>query len=397
MLKQGIAGGSCKCGYFQVVSLQNQIFSCINKDIWTIHFKPEYRRFSINSRFCGTIFDVPQKKQQVTRLETETARQDFWDDQKNASTMLQKIEFFRKQIGEYESLERDVLSVSELIEIADEGDNLEITDFLSEIERRAHQLERYLLFSGKYDDHNAMISIHSGAGGVDAQDWAEMLLRMYLRWCERETFSVSIIDESRGQEAGVKSVTFEIRGQYAYGRLLGEAGVHRLVRLSPFNADNLRQTSFALVEVMPVIEHSSEISLNESDLRMDTYRSSGAGGQNVNKTESAVRITHIPTGLSVSCQTERSQIQNRERALSMIKAKLLQKMIDEQEQKNRELRGEHISAGWGNQIRSYVLHPYQMIKDHRTAFETSSTQIFLDGGIDDALEAYLRWKAERKA
>jgi peptide chain release factor 2 len=253
------------------------------------------------------------------------------------------------------------------------------------------RLELETLLSGDHAENNAILAVHAGAGGTESQDWAEMLMRMYIRWSEQRKFGVDILDRSEGEEAGIKSATIEIRGQYAYGFLRGERGVHRLVRLSPYDSAHRRHTSFALVEVLPEIEEDdSEIAVSSDELRIDTYRSQGAGGQHVNKTDSAVRITHLPTGIVATCQNERSQLQNREVAMRILKSKLLELRIKEREEEQSRLKGEHIDAAWGNQIRSYVLHPYNMVKDHRTNEETSNTNAVLDGGIDGFIEAYLR-------
>lgn len=263
------------------------------------------------------------------------------------------------------------------------------------IEREIDSWEFRTLLSGPYDAQGAILSIHAGAGGVDAQDWAEMLLRMYLRYAEGMGYKTHVMEESRGTEAGIKSVTFTISGGYAYGYLKAEAGVHRLVRLSPFNANQLRQTSFALVEVLPEIDNTEGLVLKPEDLRIDTYRASGAGGQHVNKTESAVRVTHLPTGIAAASQNERSQVQNKDQAMKILAAKLLARKLEEEEQERQDIKGEHKSAEWGNQIRSYVLHPYTLVKDHRTKEETSNTEKVLGGDIQFFIESYLRAASTR--
>jgi len=267
-------------------------------------------------------------------------------------------------------------------------------DALAKLEKHYLDLEFQLLFSGAYDDKNAIVSIHAGAGGTDAQDWAEMLMRMLFRYAERKGWSVKLLDESRGGEAGIKSTTFEVTGRHAYGHLKSEHGVHRLVRQSPFNSDALRQTSFALVEVVPEIDEDIDVDIKPDDLRIDTFMSGGKGGQSVNTTYSAVRIVHLPTKITVSCQNERSQAQNKEMALKILKSKLLKLKEEELQKEKQKLRGEYQSAEWGNQIRSYVLHPYHMVKDHRTGVETADTDAVLDGNLDRFVEGYLRMQAE---
>jgi peptide chain release factor 2 len=253
-----------------------------------------------------------------------------------------------------------------------------------------NRMESRLLLSEPYDERPAIVSVHAGAGGTESQDWAEMLLRMYLRWAERNRYRTEILDQTEGEEAGLKSVTVAIDGRWAYGRLRSERGVHRLVRISPFDSQNRRHTSFALVEVMPEVPEDAAIEIDERDLKVDTYRASGAGGQHVNKTDSAVRITHLPTGIVVTCQNERSQIQNRERAMAVLRAKLVERAEEEREAEMARLRGEHVEAGWGNQIRSYVLQPYTMVKDLRTGVETANPSAVLDGDLDAFIEGYLR-------
>jgi peptide chain release factor 2 len=308
---------------------------------------------------------------------------------------MQEIEENKKEISEIEEIEKKLSDLDELVKMAQDepassADKKEFEKEIEELTEIVEKLEFKTLFSGEYDRNDAIISIFSGAGGVDAQDWSEMLLRMYLKWAEGNGFKARLLGETRGQEAGIKSATLEISGSHAYGNLQGEAGVHRLVRLSPFNSDNLRQTSFALVEVMPVILEIVEVPINPQDLRVDVYRSSGAGGQSVNTTDSAVRITHIPTGIQASCQNERSQLQNKEQAMKILKAKLHKKYLEEKEVEKQKLRGESISAEWGSQIRSYVLHPYKMVKDHRTKHETAQAEQVLEGNLGEFMESYLK-------
>lgn len=339
---------------------------------------------------------MESKKKKIAELTEKTGQGGFWDDAQAAGAVLRELESLRSECDGLEKMERDVADTSELLFSVEDLSPEEAVDFakqLVQLEEEVGKLEMRSLLGGEYDRSGAIVTIHAGAGGVDAQDWAEMLLRMYLRWAERKGFVARVVDESRGTEAGIKSVTFEVEGAYAYGYLRAEAGVHRLVRLSPFNSDNLRQTSFAQVEVLPVIEDIAEVPIALADLRIDTFRASGAGGQHVNTTDSAVRITHIPTGVVVSCQSERSQMQNRERAMRVLKAKLHQKFLEEQQRQRLALRGEYKSAEWGSQIRSYVVHPYKMVKDHRTKQETSNAEAVLDGELDPFIEAYLRFAA----
>ena len=287
----------------------------------------------------------------------------------------------------------ELLDVTTLaIEENDQSLREEIQRDIDKITSHLNELETRLILSDEYDDRDAILNIHAGAGGTESQDWAEMLLRMYLRWAERHKYKTEILDTSVGDEAGIKNATVEIRGDHAYGYLKSEHGVHRLVRLSPFDADHARHTSFVLAEVLPEAEEETDIKINPDDLKIDTFRSSGPGGQHMQKTSSAVRITHLPTGLVINCQSQRSQHKNKESALKVLYARLLQLERDKREAEKAKLKGERIEAGWGNQIRSYVLHPYRMVKDHRTDYETSDTTAVLDGDLDDFITAYLRHK-----
>lgn len=348
--------------------------------------------YRLRSSSWTTVFDLDKKKTEIDRLTKKSEAEGFWQDAQQAGQVMKQIEHLKKDIDQWERIKSQIGDLLQMAQDSAEGsEELSLVEeSYHEIEKEFQEYEKIKLYSGKYDERSAIVSIHAGAGGVDAQDWSEMLLRMYLRYCEQKGYRARIIDETRGSEAGIKSVTIEVDGQWAYGNLRAEAGVHRLVRLSPFNADNLRQTSFALLEVVPAIEHDREVEINAKDLRIDTYRASGAGGQHVNKTDSAVRITHVPTNIVVSCQSERSQMQNRERAMAILKAKLLLKQEQEKQEQEKSLKGEHKSAQWGNQIRSYVLHPYQMVKDHRTGYETSDTEGVLNGSLDRFIEEYLR-------
>ncbi len=296
----------------------------------------------------------------------------------------------RNEIEAFETLKKRTEDTLELLEIADDSMREELGREVNQIGADVDRLELKTLLSGKYDRGNALLAIHAGAGGTDSQDWAEMLERMYLRWAERRGYKTDILDRTEGEEAGIKSVTIGMSGPLAYGYLRPEKGVHRLVRLSPFDAAHRRHTSFALVEVLPEMADMDEIQVPPDDIKIDVYKSSGAGGQNVQKNATAIRLTHIPTGLVVTCQNERSQVQNRENALRVLKARLLEIKQEEQEETISRLRGEYTKAEWGSQIRSYVLHPYQLVKDHRTDYEMGDTNAVLDGEIDPFIEAFLR-------
>lgn len=306
---------------------------------------------------------------------------------------MQRLATLEQEITTWRDLENQASSLNELLKMSLDEDADEVANDIAtetaELTKTVGELEFQLVFSGTHDDRNAIFAIHAGAGGSDSQDWAQMLLRMYLRWAERKKCKTTILESSPGEETGIKSATVEISGPFAYGWLKVERGVHRLVRLSPFDADHLRHTSFALVEVLPQADGGLEIQLNNEDLRIDTYRASGHGGQNVQKLETAVRITHIPTGIVVTCQNERSQGQNREVAMKVLQARLMYREEQIRAEEQAKIKGAHVAAGWGNQIRSYVLHPYKMVKDHRSGYQTSDSQAVLDGELDELLRAEL--------
>lgn len=337
---------------------------------------------------------VPEVQQEIAELNKHIERPDFWQDQQAALTATKKRAALEKRIAPWLELKKNLDEVRELFAMNDSSLTADLEDQLGTLHKTYAQLEHELQFSGEYDDHDAILSIMAGAGGTDAQDWAQMLLRMYTRWAEAHDCGVTMIDESAGEEAGIKSATLEISGAFAYGKLQGEHGVHRLVRLSPFNADSLRQTSFAKVDVLPKIDSPSEVAIDEKELKIDVYRSGGHGGQSVNTTDSAVRITHLPTGIVVAIQNERSQLQNKETALTILRSKLARLQVEQHQEKISELKGPNEQAAWGNQIRNYVLHPYKLVKDVRTAHETSDTEAVLDGKLDDFITAYLHHKVQ---
>lgn len=318
----------------------------------------------------------------------------FWK-RPDAKAQTSELASLREQVESYDRLAGELEEARGLLEASHAAEDTslegELRSKLEELAQVVEKLESATLLSDPYDEKNAIVAIHAGTGGVDAQDWAGMLLRMIIRYCERKGFAVRVVDEHRGEEAGIKSATLDVRGRYAYGYLKSEHGVHRLVRISPFDAEKMRHTSFALEEVLPEIGEREEVKIDPKDLRIDTFLSSGHGGQSVQTTYSAVRITHIPTGIVVSCQNERSQKQNKEMAMKILKARLHVRFLAEREQEKAKIRGEYHEAAWGNQIRSYVVHPYKMVKDHRTDFETADPQSVLDGKLEPFVEAYLRW------
>lgn len=316
----------------------------------------------------------------------------FWDDIKRAEEVTKESKSIKDKIDRFESLVNRIDDVEVLAEIA-EDDEETVNEIIYEIRDIEKLIEEYrieLLLSGEYDKNDAILNLHAGVGGSDANDWTDMLLRMYTRWCEKKGYKVQVVDLLEGDEAGIKSVTLKVKGEFAYGYLKAEKGIHRLVRISPFNANGKRQTSFASVEVLPELTKDQDIDIRTDDLKIDTYRASGAGGQHVNKTESAIRITHIPTGIVVQCQNERSQFSNKETAMSMLKSKLIELKDRAHKEKIEDLTGELKDMGWGSQIRSYVFHPYNMVKDHRTNEETSNLSYVMDGGIDQFITAYLK-------
>ena len=339
-------------------------------------------------------FDIPNLEKKLQELEEQTTKQEFWEDTENTTKVLSEIKKIKGKYTKYKELEKELNNLLELSELVqqeyDEEIAIDIIKNTKKEQRNLEKLELETLLSGKYDANNAIVTIHPGAGGTESQDWAEMLYRMYTRWATKNEYEVKELDYLEGEEAGIKSVTFEIIGQNAYGYMKSEKGVHRLVRISPFDAGGRRHTSFASVEVLPEITEDIEININPDDLRIDTYRASGAGGQHINKTSSAVRITHIPTNIVVACQSERSQIQNRETAMKMLKSKLFDLKEQEHKEKIEDLKGEQRDIAWGSQIRSYVFCPYTMVKDHRTNYEVGNVETVMNGEIDGFIESYLK-------
>lgn len=343
-----------------------------------------------------TLFDIANKKEKLIELQKKSYENDFWDDSDKAQGTMIEINVLKDTTENYSKLSRDIQALRDLLDIMSVEEFIEMQDDLTsdllKTKEGISKLKIETLLSGEYDSNNAIMSIHAGSGGLEATDWAGMLYRMYTRWMDSKKYKYEIAEYNNEEGGGIKSVTLMVKGKNAYGYLKAERGVHRLVRISPFDSNARRHTSFASVDVYPEIDHDTEIEIDEKDLRIDTYRSSGAGGQHVNTTDSAVRITHIPTGVTVSCQTERSQIQNRETAMSMLKAKLVQIKEEEHKEKIEDIQGKYSQISWGSQIRSYVFQPYTLVKDHRTNFEVGNIEKVMDGDLDDFINAYLNMK-----
>jgi len=365
----------------------------------TVDVPAELKELSGTLSSIEAVLDLDALRREAAELEEQAGRPDLWNDQEVAQRVTSRLAHVQGDLRRVEDLRRRLDDTEVLHELAegedDAGTRAEVETELASLHRAIDELEIRTLLSGEYDERDALITIQSEAGGVDAADWAQMLLRMYLRWSERHGHPTDVYDTSYAEEAGIKSATFVVKAPYAYGTLAGEHGTHRLVRISPFDNQHRRQTSFAGVDVVPVVEASDHVEIDEKEIRVDVYRSSGPGGQGVNTTDSAVRITHLPTGIVVSCQNERSQLQNKATAMAVLKAKLLERRRHEERAQLDALRGD-AGGSWGNQIRSYVLHPYQMVKDLRTEVETGNTAAVLDGDIDQFVEAEIRWKRQQE-
>ncbi len=350
----------------------------------------KYKELQVSVDKAYSQLGIPELEKENAELLNSIQRSDFWADNEKAQKISKQQSALQQRIDFWHELKTGVDDLVELAKLGDQSLAQEIEKQYTSLDDKFQKAKRELQFSGKYDSYGVILSIFAGAGGTDAQDWAQMLLRMYLRWAEKEKLSVTTVDQSDGEEAGLKSVTIEITGgTFLFGKLQGENGVHRLVRLSPFNADSLRQTSFARVEIMPMVDSPDEVEIDEKELKIDVYRSGGKGGQSVNTTDSAVRITHLPTNIVVAIQNERSQLQNKETAMTILRSKLAQLQLEQHKDTISELKGPNEQAAWGNQIRNYVLHPYTMVKDTRTKHETTDAQSVLDGEINPFIEAYL--------
>ncbi len=358
-------------------------------------YKYEWSQYKDRVEELAKSFNIEKKQERISQIENEMEKQDFWDDVKKSQEILKEMKKLKSELEVINNLQEKYEDLGVLIEMGDEEEDQsvvqEVAEELKDFKKEFDKVKISTLLSGEYDKYNAILKINAGAGGTESCDWASMLYRMFTRWAESKGYKTEVIDFLDGDEAGIKSITFQVAGENAYGYLKSEKGVHRLVRISPFNAAGKRQTSFASLDVMPDIEEDLDIEINDDDIRIDTYRSSGAGGQHINKTSSAIRITHIPTGIVVQCQNERSQLQNKDRAMKMLKSKLYVLKKQEEEEKRSGIRGEVKEIGWGNQIRSYVMQPYTMVKDHRTNAEVADVNKVLDGYLDPFINAYLKW------
>ena len=350
----------------------------------------------LNITRCGGIFDKKSIQVSIAKLQLSTTLTDFWDDSQSAKTILKEISILQNELKIWDELEENFNEVESYLELLNEGEDIvedaEIS--LNTFSNYVEKVQLLKLLNGSDDHRNAILTIHPGAGGTESQDWASMLFRLYTRWCERNGYKIKILDYQDGDEAGIKDVSIEVSGEYVYGNIKAERGVHRLVRISPFDSNSKRHTSFASVFIFPVIDEDVNISIEEKDIRIDTYRASGAGGQHVNKTDSAVRITHLNSGMVVQCQNERSQLKNKNTAMKMLKARLYQQKMEEIATSHEELSKQKKEIGWGSQIRSYVFHPYSLVKDHRTKYETSNIQAVMDGDINNFIRAYLLAKLD---
>lgn len=393
-----------RCGLLRAVTAGlSGSFAIVLKAMASFDFSAEIKELRAIFTSIAAVSDIEGIERAIEDLSAQAAAPDLWDDVENAQKVTSALSYKQSELNRLRSLSSRIDDVEVMVELADAEDEETAAELLADAERecaeiraKLEELEVLVLLSGEYDQREAVVTIRSGAGGVDAADFAEMLLRMYLRWAEKNGYPTKVLDTSYAEEAGLKSVTFEVNAPYAFGRLSVEAGTHRLVRISPFDNQGRRQTSFAAVEVIPLIEQTDAIEIPESEIKVDVFRSSGPGGQSVNTTDSAVRMTHLPTGIVVSMQNEKSQLQNRAAALRVLQSRLLLLRKEQEDAKKKELAGD-IKASWGDQMRSYVLHPYQMVKDLRTGYEEGNTSNVLDGGLNAFIDAGIRWRASGRA